>query len=59
LSELDKLLSLIGSKPGAAQSKFNIAPIPSIDLQSIVPERVFERFADLGDFSLKREIKNN
>lgn len=30
-----------------------------MDLQQIIPERVFERFADLGDFSLKRDIKAN
>lgn len=41
ISELDKLLSLIGGKAGTAAEKQIIAPIPDINLQEIVPERVF------------------
>jgi hypothetical protein len=59
VSELDRLLSLIGSKPGASHEQQKTIIIPDIDLSGIIPERIYERFGDLGDFGLRRVAKQN
>jgi hypothetical protein len=37
ISELDKLLSLIGGKAGTVAERQIIAPIPEVNLQEIIP----------------------
>lgn len=54
LSEFDQLLELIGSKPGRTQKASPLLEFPEVDFDEINPDRVYERFADLGEYGMRR-----
>jgi hypothetical protein len=54
MSDFDQLLELIGTTPGMAKSPNASLNIPDLDFNKVVPERIYEKFADLGQYKMRR-----
>jgi hypothetical protein len=54
MTDFEQLLELIGTVPGAVKPHGQQLSIPEMDFTKIAPERIYERFADLGQYKIRR-----
>lgn len=54
MSDFDQLLELIGTTPGMIKDSNTLLNIPDLDFNKVVPEKIYEKFADLGQYKMRR-----
>jgi len=54
MSDFDHLLELMGTTPGMSKFGSNSLNIPDLDFNKVVPEKIYEKFADLGQYKIRR-----